>query len=258
MPDDHSHETGGFESRHDADPIDVSEAELDGVLEHASSKADDLTLQVGTPDNESTSLQRGTQVDQAEELAADIDRQLNEIDGLLSSTRYELGVPPPPADHVSSGPSAAAARSAEPIPDFMQEFTQPDPAESLPRQATPHRGGAEGGADTPHYLAEFTDPDPRPAGPAPAEPRRPEPSGHTVPQSSTTERASAGPSPGLASKVRRGGTRTAAGLCNCGVTVLEAIDRPVAGLRRSQKRIIGWIGWITLLAALLVYWLTVL
>jgi hypothetical protein len=42
------------------------------------------------------------------------------------------------------------------------------------------------------------------------------------------------------------------------VTVLEAIDRPVAGLRRSQKRIIGWIGWITLLAALLVYWLTVL
>lgn len=95
----------------------AKEKELDSLLDQACSLADQLKTEIGSNDPQHTVA--GSDAPSLDSIdGAGIDSQLAQIDGLLNSTKAEVGLD-------TAGPKPATAK--QPIPDFMAEFTQDAP-----------------------------------------------------------------------------------------------------------------------------------
>ncbi len=244
MAEDHVSDSGGLDPSPAADSIGVSEAELDGVLEKAASKADDLSHELGASDSSSPAILRGPGIEEADALASDIDRQLNEIDGLLTSARHELGLAP------AAPNGATMSQRTAGVPDFMREFT--DVGDGL---VAPEADKGNSATQVPGFMADLTmsqaapgqspqrvgtpgsAPSPRTALPTAPESREKNP----VPTSPKSATASPATPSQIASKIRKHGSRAVAGLWGLGLTVLETLDRPVEWLGNGPRRVIGWV-----------------
>lgn len=131
-----------------ADPGGMSEAELDSILADAAGLVSELTRQVGEPDATTAPAAAPSSPDPVKAVVGDkeLDAELAKLDTLLSSAAGEVGADPSPSsptptDAAAPTPSPVASAPPKPaprdIPDFMQEFTQPDASDAAPSRSTP-------------------------------------------------------------------------------------------------------------------------
>lgn len=289
-----------------ADPGGMSEAELDSMLANASGLVSELTRQVGEPDATGAPAPALTSPDPVKAVVGDkeLDAELAKLDTLLSSAADDVGANPSPTSSTSGdggvptpSPSAPAPSKSAPrdIPDFMQEFTQPDaaPSRSTPpkpsapasepqKPTTPRSVNVEPVAKTAAKNASADSPTAEPTPTVRAAPAgKPGVVGTgmlgvvaspvadtTLP--STTESAptngepavspptssEAGNPPPVARRVLKGVEPLLIKVAEKGLGVMEKADRPFARLGGSARRFLGLAALATLATALIVLFIS--
>lgn len=132
-----------------------AETDLDAMLAEASSLADELTNEVGTVPPSTSSTSSGTtestadsppvEETQASTSAAqpsaetsdivdggDLDAELAELERLVSETQDQLGSATEKDERSDSPQDSSSENNPSAVPDFMSEFTDPDPAPGSP------------------------------------------------------------------------------------------------------------------------------
>lgn len=262
----------------------VSEKELDEVLAHASDLANELSEEVGAPND---SADAGGARDEEARAAASppgLDAELVELQQLVERTSKELDAAQerPECESTSSGDASAPTAEAEPpangysVPDFMAEFTQTEeppksggraPEPSGEAEQPPTASGPVGGDRSGPQPEQRPAPRPGVVGTGmigvvgTVHPKVSDAETPSVPMPDEQVDPETQPSPagGWAHRIRAGATRLppiVLSVCACAVHLLEQIDRPFARLGHKVRRVIGWIAVATVGTSLIVYLLS--
>lgn len=266
-----------------ADSELVSADELDEVLSQAAALATDLSSELGVTDGTPDSSGSPDAPAIRKEAPADLDRELNDLQQLVATAGEELNDEPAspndpggPDTHPQAFKSErSSSGDSYDVPDFMSEFTepqQPDAApdesrqpQSKPPPVNPSESTSESASQTKSVHI------PKPGvvgtgmigvvGTAPPTPAVKDESPAIVKDDPADD---ASP-PSIAKKSRRiareAGSRLsplALRLGLQGVRVLERIDRPIRGVSRPVRRLIGWIAIATLGTATIVFLISLL
>jgi len=238
----------------------ISENDLDAALDRATRLAGNLANEVSesapsapdaVPDN-LTSLQprdTGTEIEQLDQLLSETQRQIgqNEKDDRADSDASERLPTQSPVE------SSESARHPVPIPDFMSEFTQPEPTGS---------STSESGGPSNEIVRSFDSPESASSEVATAQlgtAQSEAVSTATLPKTEAAGESTIQPDDRFTSLRQRGiriisdrVSPAASRVCGSGVRVLEAIDRPFAKVNSRVRSVLGWAGMILLAAAIVV------
>ncbi len=262
----------------------VSEKELDEVLAHASDLANELSEEVGAPNDSAGAAGARDEEARAAASPPGLDAELVELQQLVERTSKELDAAEEEPKRKSTSSGDASAPTTEPgpsangysVPDFMAEFTQTEePPESGGRAPEPSGEARQPSAASGAVEEERSGPQPeqRPA-PRPgvvgtgmigvvgtAHPKLSGAETPSVPLPDEQVDPEMPPSPagGWAHRIRADATRLSPivlSVCACAVHLLEQIDRPFARLGNTVRRVIGWIAVATVGTSLFVYLLS--
>lgn len=272
------------DSPQDSAPEFVSEKELDEVLAHASDLANELSEEVGPPDDLADGRGAWDEEVRATAPPPGLDAELVELQRLVERTTRELDAAQerPKSESASSGEASEVTADREPpangytVPDFMAEFTQlealpesgdraPEPSEEVQPPSAPS-GVVEGGRGG-------SQPKPQPV-PRPgvvgtgmigvvgsAHPKLSDAEMPSVPlPDEQVDRVEALPVGGWSQRIRAGAawlSPIVLPVCARAIHLLEQLDRPFGGLGPHVRQVIGWIAVATIGTSLIVYLLSV-
>ncbi len=139
----------------DGDFAGISGPELSGLLDEASSLAAELKHDLGEPEGLRVEAAEDELLAQSEDLTGRVEAELSEMERLAQEAGDALGAGGPDSD--SGQPEAAAQPAADPgeVPDFMSEFTRPEPPAAKPAPASIEADSSE----VPDFMSEFTQPE---------------------------------------------------------------------------------------------------
>lgn len=135
------------------------EEDIDRLLADAATLASDVSEEVGEAEPD-PSMGTAPDPDPSQDVAADVDAQLANIEAMAAEASAEVGpvgdgpadsdAQQPPADAIATVPDPAP-RPAPPVPDFMAEFTRPEPPSDEPDgdDAAPSADRTDEGATAP-------------------------------------------------------------------------------------------------------------
>lgn len=263
------------------DPLDpmgsemVSESDLDDVLSQASSLAAELSEEIGVDAGSPAPAAASIDDDTAD---VSVEVGLEELERLVAATREEVDGDAPAADPPNSEPEDLA------VPDFMSEFTEPEPPSSDEPEAPGEPDAAEESPPLPAFDEPIpttttasndaqivSDPSlgivatgtvkkeapPEPLGVVgtpspevvedPASPEADDSEGEASEEPTVSKRAAL-----VQTVVGKAGPLLFM-VCDRGVSLLEKIDRPIQRLGQQPRRLIGWLAIATLGTSLLAF-----
>ena len=270
----------------DQDVDFASDQDLDDVLAQAAGLAADLSRELGAGEGPSESTDGLPTPGDAENRQTDRDDTPQDIDRPVEASAAEL-------DSAPSGVAESAPSTTEPapsqdepvsdstytVPEFMDEFTQPEdspetapggsqqraadsqkpvskaPAAGTAANEAPRSGAsAKPGVVGTGMMGVVGTPSPAPAGDSPTSP----------PGAPDEEADLASGTPGggqMVPLLRQAVDRAsplAFSACDRAVSILEAIDRPVAKAGPAVRRAIGWLAIATAATSAVVYLISLL
>ncbi len=249
----------------DGDQIDDLEKRLDTVIARASSLAEDLAGELGTADAES-----GGTADAVLSVTAPttqkVEEGLKELDHLVSRTRAEVGVESPSPDRpaVTAAGGRAPGASNYDVPDFMSEFTRPQPAEEPKPSLKIPAIAPEKAAPSPSTMAPASiSPPIVPGVPGgklgvvgtPLRPGVAHSATHRSMVIPSMPAAFTMPSDELPASPTSWSQRVLAvltSLMSAAVSLLELLNRPFKPVGSAAKQLLGWIAIATIGASLVV------
>lgn len=260
---------------------EVSAEELDALLAEASALASEISNDLGEPGEEMEAEPReSTEGEQSLPepigLTDGVDTQLQRIDGFVAEARSELGASPePPEEPTKSDQAPSPASEERALPAFMDDLTSPVDDSASPAAEDPGNPSAEFHEPEPRRIAarqsvppepETPDPpvwaeapavsDPLAEGSGPAPNGPPQPIPHEKMSADEPTLPGAPLSTDRVGAIHRAAARLSAvalGLCNCGVQLLEMMDRPVRRLGPGPRHAIGWLAIATLGTSFIVF-----
>ncbi|MBI1825770.1 MAG: hypothetical protein HY287_09040 [Planctomycetes bacterium] len=234
----------------------ISEQQLDDALSRASTLAGNLAQEV----SDSNSLQAAANLPNSIELR-DADSEIEELDKLLAETKRQIESVEANGTHVEDfsdhAPSIetpqhqSLTRQATVVPDFMSEFTRPEEPASTsiapePPTSAPH-GGFNAAVTAPNAVVtaatEVTGKKRAAAAPA-----LDDSADLSTQIADTPTRAGKRKMHILTDRVSPAATR----VCDSGIRVLEAMDKPLARINPKVKSILGWVGLVFFASAVVV------
>ena len=252
------------------DPNALPVDELDALLAEASSLASEISEEVGEVELQGTEGEVSRPTNASGDPSNNLDAQLAELEQLAETAGSEIGADadelsqPPPEPDALSQPEPASPPESETggeVPSFMDEFTRPEEAQAA---ETPVAGLPNTPASSaPGVVSSKTvgivssagatpSPDDSPAGPVEAfdeedtEPEEPPAEADSVARVNPVRRAAACLPP------------AALAVCERSANLLEAIDKPFAGIGENLRRILGWVAVATFATSLIVLLLSLL
>jgi hypothetical protein len=262
MASDKPPQPPGKTPRGEGDPPNDLEKELDAVIAKASSLVNDLAGELG-PADAGTGGSDDPVLCVTAPTTQKIEEGLNELDHLVSRTRAEVGGEPPSPDKPAAKPDSGGASGASNyyVPDFMSEFTRPQPTvEPKPSRSAP-AAAPEKAAPSPRTVAPASiSPTVVPSVPGGrlgmvGTPLRPGVTHPGAPQSTamTSVPAILIPPGDEPPSSKFGVVSLALTMAmSVAVTLLELFDRPFKPVRDAAKQLLGWIAIATIGASLVV------
>ena len=224
MPDPHPQDQPQPKSRQDWN--EVSAAEIEQTISNAAELAYELAGDIGQ-----ANVQAYRDTSGLEPIETALDVELKQLDHLVRKTQEQL-------EDLPGGAEGSAA-----VPDFMSEFLTGEPVtiaiESNAKAAAQAPGGQVGGQADNDLLTS----DDAPAFCSPEQPGESKMGlvgigtlGVRKAEKKTTLEEPPTEPPPVRQEKPQLLRRAAFWLCDCGVRVLELIDRPLAGLQPSTRR----------------------